>query len=78
LEEIEKLIERYNSTKAIRNDRIEFGVNFENFAGNYFSKLAFNNLEKVVKKRFLEKSRNITGLCMHLLWMLHLCQASRE
>lgn len=55
LEEIEKLIERYNSTKAIRNDRIEFGVNFENFAGNYFSKLAFNNLEKVVKKRFLEK-----------------------
>jgi len=55
LEEIEKLIERYNSTKAIRNDRIEFGVNFENFAGNYFSKLAFNNLENVVKKRFLEK-----------------------
>ena len=55
LEEIEKLIERYNSTKAIRNDRIEFGVNFENFAGNYFNKLAFNNLEKVVKKRFLEK-----------------------
>lgn len=55
LEEIEKLIERYNSTKAIRNDRIEFGVNFENFAGNYFSKLAFNNLENVVKKKFLEK-----------------------
>ena len=55
LEEIEKLIERYNSTKAIRNDRIEFGVNFENFAGNYFTKHAYNNLEKVVRKRFLEK-----------------------
>ena len=55
LEEIEKLIERYNSTKAIRNDRIEFGANFENFAGTYFSKQAYGNLEKTARKQFLAK-----------------------
>ena len=68
LEEIEKLIERYNSTKAIRNDRIEFGVNFENFAGTYFSKQACVNLEKTARKQFLlkfdrqqDKNGNVIG-----------------
>ena len=55
LEEIEKLIERYNSTKAIRNDRIEFGVNFNNFIQTYFNKQASGTIDAISNKRFLEK-----------------------
>lgn len=55
LEEIEKLIERYNSTKAIRNDRIEFGVNFNNFIQTYFNKQASDTIDAISNKRFLEK-----------------------
>ena len=55
LKDIEKLIDRYNSTKAIRNDRIEFGANFENFAGTYFSKQACSNLDRQTRKLFLDK-----------------------
>ena len=55
LEDIEKLIERYNSTKAMRNDRIEFGVNFENFAQTYFSKHATKLLINMSNKEFLRK-----------------------
>lgn len=55
LKAIEKLIERYNSTKAIRNDRVEFGANFENFAGTYFSKQALLNLDRLSRKNFLTK-----------------------
>lgn len=55
LKEIENLIDRYNSTKAIRNDRIEFGPNFSNFAETYFSALARKNLERQANKIFLKK-----------------------
>lgn len=55
LKEIEKLIERYNSTKAIRNDRVEFGANFENFAGTYFNNQACSNLDRMTRKTFLKK-----------------------
>lgn len=55
LKEIENLIERYNSTKAIRNDRIEFGPNFSNFAETYFNALARKNLERQADKEFLKK-----------------------
>lgn len=68
LEEIEKLIERYNTTKAIRNDRIEFGANFNNFAESYFNKNAVNNLDRLANKRFLakyerqlDKNENVIG-----------------
>ncbi len=55
LEEINKQIERYNSTKAIRNDRIEFGPNFMNFAETYFSPRACKILDKQANKDFLQK-----------------------
>lgn len=55
LKEIENLIERYNSTKAIRNDRIEFGPNFSNFTETYFGGLARKNLERQANKEFLKK-----------------------
>ena len=55
LEDTEKLIERYNSTKAMRNDRIEFGVNFENFAKTYFLPHAVKTLIWQANKRFLAK-----------------------
>ncbi len=55
LEEIEKMIERFNSTKAIRNDRVEFGANFENFIETYFSKQASRNLDKKCRNEFLKK-----------------------
>lgn len=55
LEEIDKLIERYNSTKAIRNDRVEFGANFSNFAETYFNKRAVLNLERDANNIFLAK-----------------------
>lgn len=55
LNDIEKLIERYNSTKAIRNDRIEFGANFENFASVYFNPVDFRSLDRKANKVFLEK-----------------------
>lgn len=55
LKEIEKLIERYNSTKAVRNDRVEFGANFENFASTYFGKQACKNLDDASRKVFLDK-----------------------
>lgn len=55
LETIEKLIERYNSTKAIRNDRIEFGVNFENFAKTYFLPGAVNTLNRMANIAFMKK-----------------------
>lgn len=55
LEEIEKQIERYNSTKAIRNDRVEFGPNFSNFIQTYFNKRACNHIERQATAKFLEK-----------------------
>jgi len=55
LKNIEKLIERYNSTKAIRNDKVEFGANFENFAGTYFNKQACSTLDRLSRKNFLLK-----------------------
>lgn len=55
LAEIDKLIERYNSTKAIRNDRVEFGANFENFIQIYFSPVACKNLINETNKAFLKK-----------------------
>lgn len=55
LEEIEKLIERYNSTKAIRNDRVEFGANFENFASVYFNGYAIKTLNAKANRLFLQK-----------------------
>ena len=55
LEKIEKQIDRFNSTKAIRNDKIEFGPNFLNFAGTYFDKLECDNLEKETREQFLKK-----------------------
>ncbi len=55
LKTIEKLIERYNSTKAIRNDKVEFGANFENFAGTYFKKQACSNLDRLSRQAFLVK-----------------------
>ena len=55
LEEITKQIERYNSTKAIRNDRIEFGPNFMNFAETYFNPRACKYLDKKANKVFLKK-----------------------
>lgn len=68
LEKIQKQIERYNSTKAIRNDRVEFGANFNNFIETYFSKRQCNNLNTQVTKAFLEefdrqndKNGNIIG-----------------
>lgn len=68
LKNIEKLIERYNSTKAIRNDKVEFGANFENFAGTYFNKQACSTLDRLSRKNFLlkydrqqDKNGNIIG-----------------
>lgn len=68
LEEIEAQIERYNSTKAIRNDRIEFGPNFNNFIETYFSKIASINLDRMSNKYFLkeydrqlDKNGNVIG-----------------
>lgn len=55
LEEIDNLIDRYNSTKAIRNDRLEFGSNFENFIQSYFSAYACKNLLTKTGKEFLAK-----------------------
>ena len=55
LEKIEKLIERYNSTKAIRNDKIEFGPNFNNFIETYFNKNICTNIDKNADKIFLKK-----------------------
>ena len=55
LDTIEKLIERYNSTKAMRNDRIEFGVNFENFAKTYFLPSAVKTLNRMANIAFLKK-----------------------
>lgn len=55
LETIEGLIERYNTTKAIRNDRVEFGVNFENFAKTYFLPHATKMLVQKSNKKFLKK-----------------------
>lgn len=68
LSDIDKLIERYNSTKAIRNDRVEFGANFENFIQLYFSPYACKNLMSQANKEFLktydrqlDKNGNIIG-----------------
>lgn len=68
LEEIEAQIERYNSTKAIRNDRIEFGANFNNFIETYFNKMAAKNLDRISNKYFLakyerklDKNENVIG-----------------
>ncbi len=68
LEEIDNLIDRYNSTKAIRNDRLEFGSNFENFIQSYFSAYACKNLLTKTNKEFLvkydrqqDKNGNIIG-----------------
>lgn len=55
LEQIEKLIERYNSTKAIRNDKIEFGSNFNNFIETYFNKNNCADIDKNANKIFLKK-----------------------
>ena len=55
LEKIEKQIERYNSTKAIRNDRIEFGPNFNNFIETYFNKNQCTDINKEADKNFLKK-----------------------
>lgn len=55
LEKIEKQIERYNSTKAIRNDRIEFGPNFNNFIETYFNKSQCTDINKEADKNFLKK-----------------------
>ena len=55
LETIEKQIERYNSTKAIRNDRIEFGPNFNNFIETYFNKNNCTDINKEADKIFLKK-----------------------
>ena len=55
LEEIEKQIERYNSTKAIRNDRVEFGANFENFLSTYFQSKTSKYVQDKAKKLFLKK-----------------------
>ena len=54
LSDIELLIDRYNSTKAIRNDKIEFGVNFNNFIETYFSKQACKTLARLADKEFLK------------------------
>lgn len=55
LEDTEKLIERYNSTKAMRNDKIEFGVNFENFAKTYFLPHAVKTMVSQANRKFLKK-----------------------
>ena len=55
LEEIEKQIERYNSTKAIRNDRVEFGANFENFLSTYFQSKTCKQVDDKARKLFLKK-----------------------
>lgn len=55
LETIEELIERYNTTKAIRNDRVEFGVNFENFTKTYFLPHATKLLVDKSNRLFLKK-----------------------
>lgn len=54
LEKIQRQIERYNSTKAIRNDRVEFGANFNNFIETYFSKQHCESLNFKANKIFLE------------------------
>ena len=56
LEAIDSLIDRFNSTKAIRNDKIEFGANFNNFIETYLSKLAAKNLDRAANKEFLKKN----------------------
>lgn len=51
----EASITRYNSTKAVRNKKVDFGTNFENFANTYLTQNQYNSLNNQIINQFFSQ-----------------------